>query len=166
MLIKTKIKNEQKYVKISEPSLGEFLNSAFLKFSIAPVSEGVRVFDETGTEIDADVFEEVAQQPNAGVFAISFDSDFQGTTPSDCSRGCATSAVALLDSVANSQLDLSACSADDTIILEVAACSSDDTIILDEDLSPARKWQRAEDQAKIVVEPTLNSKPAEDRNVK
>lgn len=46
---------------------------AFTKFSIPPVTEGVRVFDETGTEVDADVFEEVAQQPNAGIFTIRFD---------------------------------------------------------------------------------------------
>lgn len=48
-------------------------SKAFLKFSIPPVSEGVRVYDEMGTEVDADVFEEVAQQPSAGVFTIRFD---------------------------------------------------------------------------------------------
>lgn len=45
-----------------------------MKFSIPPVSEGIRVYDETGTEVDADVFEEVVQHPNAGVFTITFDS--------------------------------------------------------------------------------------------
>lgn len=44
-----------------------------MKFSIPLVSEGITVYDETGTEVDADVFEEVAQQPNAGVFTIKYD---------------------------------------------------------------------------------------------
>jgi hypothetical protein len=43
-----------------------------MKFSIPPPTEGVTVYDETGTEVDADVFEDVAQQPNAGVFTIRF----------------------------------------------------------------------------------------------
>lgn len=92
MLIKTKINNEQKYVKISEPSLEEFLNSALTKFSIPPVTKGVRVFDETGTEIDADIFEEVAQQPNAGIFTIRFDNDFQETASSSSNLGTTSSA--------------------------------------------------------------------------
>ena len=49
-----------------------FFKKAFTKFSIPPPSEGVTVYDETGTEVDADVFEDVAQQPNAGVFTIRF----------------------------------------------------------------------------------------------
>lgn len=44
-----------------------------MKFSIPPIIEGIRVYDETGTEVDADVFEAAAQQPNAGVFTIRFD---------------------------------------------------------------------------------------------
>ncbi|CAL8363291.1 unnamed protein product [Boreogadus saida] len=43
-----------------------------MKFSIPPPTEGVTVYDETGTEVDADVFEDIAQQPNAGVFTIRF----------------------------------------------------------------------------------------------
>lgn len=44
-----------------------------MKFSIPPVSEGIRVYDETGTEVDADVFEEVAQQHSSDVFTTRFD---------------------------------------------------------------------------------------------
>ncbi|KAK1900173.1 Transcription antitermination protein NusB [Dissostichus eleginoides] len=88
MLIKTRIDNEQKYVKISEPRMDEFLNSAFIKFSIPPVSEGIRVYDETGPEVDADVFEEVAQLPNA----------------------------VLLDELTNSALEPLACSSNDTFM--------------------------------------------------
>ncbi|XP_034566405.1 uncharacterized protein LOC117831709 [Notolabrus celidotus] len=166
MLIKTKINNEQKYVKITEPSLDEFLSSAFMKFSMPPVSEGVKVFDETGTEIDADVFEEVVQQPNAGVFTIRFENGFQGTASSDCYSGPSSSAGALLDVVTNSPLECSACSAENTAILELTPCSSDDTIILDEDPSPARKRQKADDDAKTVVESALTKKPGGDRIVR
>lgn len=46
---------------------------AFSKFSVPPVTEGARVFDETGTEVDVEVFEEIAQQPNVGILTIKFD---------------------------------------------------------------------------------------------
>lgn len=46
---------------------------AFLKFSIPPVSEGVKVFDETGTEVDEEVFSDIAQQTNTGILTIKFD---------------------------------------------------------------------------------------------
>lgn len=46
---------------------------AFLKFSLPPVSEGVTVFDETGTEVDEEVFSDIAQQPNTGILTIKFD---------------------------------------------------------------------------------------------
>ncbi|XP_031163378.1 uncharacterized protein LOC116055518 [Sander lucioperca] len=143
MLIKTKINNEQKYVKISEPSLDEFLNSAFVKFSIPPVSEGIRVYDETGTEVDADVFAEVAQLPNAGVFTIQFENGSQGNT-SSASPPVQT----------NSALTRS------------SSTSSDETIILDEDCGPSRKRQKANQDAKQVVESALTKKPGGDRITK
>ncbi|CAL8383585.1 unnamed protein product [Arctogadus glacialis] len=43
MLIKTKINMEQKYVRITEPNLEEFLDAAFMKFSIPPPTEGISV---------------------------------------------------------------------------------------------------------------------------
>ena len=50
-----------------------FLVIAFLKFSVPPVNEGVKVFDETGTEVDAEVFADIAQLPNTGILTITFD---------------------------------------------------------------------------------------------
>lgn len=44
-----------------------------MKFSVPPFTEGAKVFDETGTEVDAEVFEEIAQQPNVGILTIKFD---------------------------------------------------------------------------------------------
>ncbi|XP_029011790.1 uncharacterized protein LOC114858567 [Betta splendens] len=159
MLIKAKLNNEQKYIKISEPNLAEFLNSAFMKFSMPPVTDGVKVFDETGTEVDAEVFEEVAQQPNAGVFTIRFDTDSEGTLSAACQQ----------DSNASqpdpASLELSVCSSEGTVILELESCNSDDTIILDKN-SPSRKRQRENDNAKHVVESTLAKKPGGDRIIK
>lgn len=43
-----------------------------MKFSISPVDEDIRVFDETGTEVDAEIFEELVQQPTTGIFTITF----------------------------------------------------------------------------------------------
>ncbi|XP_036975969.1 uncharacterized protein LOC119031531 [Acanthopagrus latus] len=126
---------------------------AFLKFSIPPVSEGVRVYDETGIEVDADVFEEVAQQPNVAVFTIRFDGGSQGTTSSSCSQRTASSASPLLDVATNSELELS-------------ACSSNDTIILAEDDSPSRKRQKANKDAKHLVQSALTNKPGGDCIVK
>lgn len=39
-------------------------------FSLPPVSDDVKVFDETGTEVDADVFADFVQQPNIGIITI------------------------------------------------------------------------------------------------
>ncbi|XP_049420245.1 uncharacterized protein LOC125881224 [Epinephelus fuscoguttatus] len=153
MLIKTKIDNEQKYVKISQPSLEEFLNSAFMKFSIPPVSEGIRVYDETGTEVDADVFEEVLKHPNAGVFTITFDNGSQGKTLSSSSQDTSSSAGPPLLDVSNSAL-------------EISACSSDDTVFIDEDYCPSRKRSKSEKDAKFLVECALTTKPGGDRILK
>ncbi|KAM4578246.1 uncharacterized protein V3H82_007716 [Fundulus diaphanus] len=150
MLIKTRIYNTQKYVKIKEPSLEEFLNSAFLKFSVPPVN-GVKVFDETGTEVDAEVFSDIAQQPNTGILTIKFDDDLKETLHSSSQE-------------ANSSA-LSTGSGDDTVILEIVSCNSDDTIILEESDSPPRKRQRADEEAKRVVELALR-RPGGDRIIK
>ncbi|XP_078793026.1 uncharacterized protein LOC144981306 [Oryzias latipes] len=155
MLIKTKINNDQKYVKISEPSLEEFLNSAFLKFSIPPVSEGVRVYDESGTEVDAEVFAEVAQLPNAGVFTIQFNSG-----------SLVPILTASTQDLTSSQQNVSSCSSNNTVVLELSVCDSDDTIILDEDCFPSRKRQKTNEDAKQVVELALTKKPGGDQIVR
>ncbi|XP_056466869.1 uncharacterized protein LOC130405728 [Gadus chalcogrammus] len=151
MLIKTKINMEQKYVRITEPNLEEFLDAAFMKFSIPPPTEGVTVYDETGTEVDADVFEDVAQQPNAGVFTIRFKHTLEGATGS---------------SLPDAALELSNYNPEDSVILELLSCTSDDTIILEEDSSPSAKRQKQDRDAKHLVESALAKKPGGDRIVK
>ncbi|CAL8269938.1 unnamed protein product [Arctogadus glacialis] len=142
---------EQKYVRITEPNLEEFLDAAFMKFSISPPTEGVTVYDETGTEVDADVFEDVAQQPNAGVFTIRFKHTLEGATGS---------------SLPDAALELSNYNPEDSVILELLSCTSDDTIILEEDSSPSAKRQKQDRDAKHLVESALAKKPGGDRIVK
>lgn len=38
-----------------------------------PVTEGVKVADSSGTELDDDVFEDVVKDPSAGVLTIKYD---------------------------------------------------------------------------------------------
>ncbi|XP_058627987.1 uncharacterized protein LOC131538126 isoform X2 [Onychostoma macrolepis] len=70
MLVKVKLGDAQKFVKITELRLEEFLSAAFLKFGVPAVPENVKVFDESGTEVDDDVFEDVVSDPSVGVLTI------------------------------------------------------------------------------------------------
>lgn len=47
---------------------------AFEKFGVPAVTEGVKVVDSSGTELDEDVFEDVVKDPSAGVLTIKYDS--------------------------------------------------------------------------------------------
>lgn len=47
-----------------------FLLTAFLKFGVPAVPENVKVFDESGTEVDGDVFEDIVRDPSVGVLTI------------------------------------------------------------------------------------------------
>lgn len=55
------------------------LVSAFLKFGIndAPCHMA-KLLDQTGTELDEYVFEEVLKQPDVGVLLLKLDDDGQG----------------------------------------------------------------------------------------
>ena len=46
---------------------------AFVKFGVPAVTEGVRVVDSSGTELDDDVFEEIVKDPSYGVLTIKYD---------------------------------------------------------------------------------------------
>ena len=46
---------------------------AFAKFGVPAVTEGVKVFDSSGTELDDDVFEDVVKDPSAGVLTITYE---------------------------------------------------------------------------------------------
>ncbi|XP_014915240.1 uncharacterized protein LOC106964320 [Poecilia latipinna] len=76
MLIKTRLGELQKFVRLTEPNLKEFLIAAFTKFGVPAITEGVKVVDSSGTELDEDVFEDVVKDPSAGVLTIKYETEF------------------------------------------------------------------------------------------
>jgi len=52
--------------------LAYFFSPAFLKFGVPTVPKNVKVVDESGTEVDEDVFEEVVKDPSVGVLTIKY----------------------------------------------------------------------------------------------
>ncbi|KAK0134445.1 hypothetical protein N1851_029940 [Merluccius polli] len=81
MLVKVKYRGDQKFVKISEVKLAELFDGAFKKFGI-PLSRlsDAKLFDDTKTELDEEVFEEVvvSNRDLGRVYELSF-----GSTPED-----------------------------------------------------------------------------------
>ncbi|CAL8254388.1 unnamed protein product [Boreogadus saida] len=51
----------------------ENVTEAFAKFP--PVTEGVKVVDSSGTELDEDVFEDILKDPSTGVLTIKYDTE-------------------------------------------------------------------------------------------
>ncbi|XP_026067700.1 uncharacterized protein LOC113061784 isoform X2 [Carassius auratus] len=139
MLIKVKFNHEQKFVKVSgaDLKLSDFLDEAFVKFGI-PASKRAetRLYDSSYTEVDEDVFEEVIKQPNLGVFILRFENSSQD--------------LAQVPSVTSEESSL-----------QNANYESDDTSLLS-DGSPSRKQQRVEDEARILVQKILQTKPGGD----
>ncbi|XP_019208611.1 uncharacterized protein LOC106098602 isoform X2 [Oreochromis niloticus] len=75
MLLKAKLGGVQKFVRVSVPSLKEFLIAAFAKFGVPAVTEGVKVFDSSGTELDEDVFEDIITDPSTRVLTIKYETE-------------------------------------------------------------------------------------------
>lgn len=136
MLIKTRLGDEQKFVRLTEPDLKEFLIAAFVKFGVPAVTEGVKVVDSSGTELDEDVFEDVVKDPSAGVLTIKYETEF----------------VSMVESPELSEP------------LSRGLSDSQDTLILSESLSVKR--QRLDTGAKHLVESILNNKPGGERIIK
>ena len=52
---------------------------AFIKFDIQPKHQaGLKLYDQSGTEIDEEVFEDVVQDPNCGVLKLTAAEDDGG----------------------------------------------------------------------------------------
>ncbi|XP_053351228.1 uncharacterized protein LOC128520833 [Clarias gariepinus] len=132
MLVKVKLGDAQKFVKITELSLEEFLTAAFLKFGVPSVPENVMVFDESGTEVDDDVFEDVVRS-SVGVLTIKHGADLGSASP-QASHGQSNQSLSSIDS-----------------------SDSQDTVIIEE--SSSSKRMRLDDEAKKLVETILVQKP-------
>lgn len=91
MRIKVKMGTAQKYVAITEVNLTAFLNAAFTKFGVPEVTEGVRVLDSSGTEVDDEVFEDVVNDPTSGVLTIIYNTDGEISPSPGLSRASSSS---------------------------------------------------------------------------
>ncbi|XP_028292933.1 uncharacterized protein LOC114455736 [Gouania willdenowi] len=109
-------------------------DETFAKFGVPAVTEGVKVVDSTGTELDDDVFEDVVKDPSVGVLTIKYDTE---------------ESVSMAPS--REQSDLQSRDSSD----------SQDTIILSE--SPSAKQQKLDTEAKNLVESILTKKPGGER---
>ncbi|KAJ4940677.1 hypothetical protein JOQ06_026973 [Pogonophryne albipinna] len=67
MLVKVRYGESQKYVKVAETEEGYESYSTFLQNLGLPLQSELHVTDESGTEVDADVFEELLQAGNRTV---------------------------------------------------------------------------------------------------
>ncbi|XP_076118971.1 uncharacterized protein LOC143099948 [Alosa pseudoharengus] len=137
MLLKAKLGDVQKFVRITELDLTVFLSAAFAKFGVPPVMEGVKVFDSSGTEVDEDVFEDIVNDPSTGVLTIKYDTESVSSVASEYSQ----------PSSLNSSLN----------------SDSQETVIISD--SPSRKRQRLDAEAKQLVESILSKKPGGERIV-
>lgn len=104
MRLKVKMGSAQKFVLVAELNMTEFLKAAFIKFGVPPVTEGVRVLDSSGTELDDEVFEDVVKDPTTGVLTITYN----------------TVDVEIAASPGLSTSSLSSCDSQDTVILPVS----------------------------------------------
>jgi len=50
-----------------------FMILAFAKFGVPAITEGVKVVDSSGTELDDHVFEDEVKDPSTGVLTIKYD---------------------------------------------------------------------------------------------
>ncbi|XP_052421432.1 uncharacterized protein LOC127964927 isoform X1 [Carassius gibelio] len=133
MLVKVKLGDAQKFVKITELSLEEFLSAAFLKFGVPAVPENVKVFDESGTEVDGDVFEDIVRDPSVGVLTIKHGADLDSASPQASHEQSNRSRTPSVDS-----------------------SDSQDTVIIEETSSSKR--MRLDEEAKKLVETILVQK--------
>ncbi|XP_045079176.1 uncharacterized protein LOC123491654 isoform X2 [Coregonus clupeaformis] len=106
---------------------------AFAKFGVPAVTEGVKIVDSSGTELDDDVFEDIIKDPSTGVLTIKYDSE-------------SVSMVASSEQSQPSSLD---------------TLDSEDTVIISD--SPSRKRQRLDTEAKQLVESALTNKTGGER---
>ncbi|MEQ2252266.1 hypothetical protein ILYODFUR_019970 [Ilyodon furcidens] len=101
-----------------------------MKFSIPPVLEGITVFDDMGTEVDAEIFEELVRQPSTGILT-TFGNASKERTLSSCSQGSTSahrtletsfSPTSVYQTATHSAPEFSRCDSDDTVILDLAPC--------------------------------------------
>ncbi|KAI4885544.1 hypothetical protein NFI96_007003 [Prochilodus magdalenae] len=101
MILKVQYKTQRKYIKIAEASFEHFITEVTEKFSI-PLDALLKVTDETGTEVDQNVFADLTVSKDI-CFVIHDDSNYSATKPSSPSL---TDTMSLTSSSKDSDSDV------------------------------------------------------------
>ncbi|MED6254421.1 hypothetical protein ATANTOWER_025909 [Ataeniobius toweri] len=136
MLLHVLYGGEQKYVRLSDLTYDAFLREVCLKFNIPEGrQQDPKVYDQSDTEVDFDVFEEIAKQ-SPGTFRVTLSSE---------------EAVAALSSSSFSA------TSDDTIILNFTMCDPSEEATA-EGSQPNRPCN-INYEAQALIEKFLTTKP-------
>ncbi|XP_076836399.1 uncharacterized protein LOC143528675 isoform X2 [Brachyhypopomus gauderio] len=143
MLVRVRFGGEQKYVKLPELTFEAFLKEVHSKFNIPEDRlPDIKVYDQSDTEIDAEVFEDIAKE-SPGTFRVTLANEE-------------------LEFTGASQSSSSSVRSDDTIILTVTSCDPDAEAATGES-SQAKRPCRINCEAKALIEKILASKPGGER---
>ncbi|XP_066540242.1 uncharacterized protein [Hoplias malabaricus] len=140
MLLRVQFEGEQKYVKLSELTFSAFLKEVLLKFNIPERRQlDMKVYDQSNTEVDSEVFEEIAKE-SPGTFRATLYSEELGT----------------------SQSSSSSVRSDGTVALNLTVCDPHEEAVTFEEGLPKRLC-RINCKAKVLIENVLSSKPGGER---
>ncbi|KAK1897386.1 Glycerol-3-phosphate acyltransferase [Dissostichus eleginoides] len=148
MLFKVQYQGKKKYIKLNGASYPEFLNEAKAKFSI-PTEKNVYVVDDTGTEVDEEVFSDILEEKSDILWTII---DVPSVTDSPAPSMC-TDTLSL--SSQSEECDLS--------LMSPKRPHVDDAFLM----SPKRQHiDDSSSQAKELVKRVLEQKPGGEKILK
>ncbi|XP_075320033.1 uncharacterized protein LOC142378921 isoform X1 [Odontesthes bonariensis] len=160
MLFKVQYKGKKKYVKLNGASHSEFLKEAKMKFSI-PNEKDMYVLDDTGTEVDEEVFSDILEEKTDILWTIVDTLSVTDSPASSCTDTLSLS---------------SRSSESDTFLMSPKRQHIDDTFLMspkrpciDDDIPKSRKSQHIDDsssQAKELVKRVLEQKPGGEKILK
>ncbi|XP_059208643.1 uncharacterized protein LOC131987795 isoform X1 [Centropristis striata] len=160
MLFKVQYKGKKKYVKLNGASHSEFLKEAKMKFSI-PNEKDIYVLDDTGTEVDEEVFSDILEEKTDILWTIVDTLSVTDSPASSCTDTLSLS---------------SRSSESDTFLMSPKRQHIDDTFLMspkrpciDDDIPKSQKSQHIDDsssQAKELVKRVLEQKPGGEKILK
>ncbi|XP_030587923.1 uncharacterized protein LOC115782070 isoform X1 [Archocentrus centrarchus] len=144
MLLRVLFSGEQKYVKLSDLTFDAFVREVCLKFNIPEGrQQDLKVYDQSDTEVDVDVFEEIVNQ-SPGTFRVMLSNK--------------ENPGAVLSSSSSS----SSVTSDDTIILNFTMCDPSEEEATAEGSQPKRPCH-INYEAQALIEKILTTKPGGER---
>ncbi|CAI5670013.1 unnamed protein product [Oreochromis niloticus] len=137
MLLRVLFGGEQKYVRLSDLTFDAFMKEVCLKFNIPEGRQlDMKVFDQSDTEVDAEVFEEIVKG-SPGTFRVMLSNEELGASLSSSS---------------------SSSPSDDTIVLNFTMCDPPEEAATTEGRQPKRPCH-INYEAKALIEKILTTKP-------